>query len=99
MDQDVWKGQAVYSLPFLKIWYDIYVLGVNNHLVWKCPTRELVDHYNRHITGNHIEVGVGSAYLLTRCSFPATAPRLVLGYASSILMPVDEMRVSLCSPA
>ena len=78
MDQDVWKGQAVYSLPFLRIWYDFYVLGVNNHLVWKCPTRELLDHYNRHITGNHMEVGVGSAYLLTRCSFPAPAPRLVL---------------------
>ena len=78
MDENAWKGQAVYSFPLLRIWYDVYVLGLNNHLVWKCPTRTLVDHYTRHITGNHLEVGVASGYLLAHCSFPTAAPRLVL---------------------
>jgi len=68
----------VYSLPFLRIWYDVCVLGVNNHLVWKCPTRVLVDHYRRHISANHLEVGVGTGYFLTQCSFGSNSPRLVL---------------------
>lgn len=34
--------------------------------------------YNRHVTGNHLDVGVGSGYYLDRCRFPVSRPRLVL---------------------
>jgi hypothetical protein len=91
-------GQAVYSVPFLRIWYDVWVLGVNNHLVWRCPTRDLVDHYTLHISGNHLEVGVGSGYLLSRCSFPTPWPRLVLLDSNEACLAAAGLRLASYRP-
>jgi hypothetical protein len=74
----VHAGQAVYSLPLLCFWYDLSVFGFNNPAVWKCPTRELIEHYRAHVCGNHLEAGVGTGFLLDRCGFPIETSRLVL---------------------
>jgi hypothetical protein len=37
-----------------------------------------LEHYNRHVTTNHLDVGVGTGYFLDRCRFPAAAPRIAL---------------------
>ena len=58
--------------------YDFAVLGLSNRLIWRCPTPRLVEHYNRHITANHLDVGVGTGYFLDRCRFPSAAPRIAL---------------------
>ena len=50
-DEQVAAGQAVYTKPVLRA-YDFIVLGISNRWIWKCPTSELVAHYNRHITAN-----------------------------------------------
>jgi 2-polyprenyl-3-methyl-5-hydroxy-6-metoxy-1,4-benzoquinol methylase len=34
--------------------------------------------YNRHVTDNHLDVGVGTGYFLDRCRFPSDHPRLAL---------------------
>ena len=57
--------------------YDVWVHRFNNRLLWKCPTRSLVALYNEHITANHLEVGLGTGYLLDRCVMPSRNPRLV----------------------
>lgn len=75
--EQVEAGQAVYTKRLLGV-YDFLVLGVSNRFFWKCPTQRLLEHYNRHITGNHLDVGVGTGYFLDKCRFPASAPRLAL---------------------
>lgn len=70
-------GQAVYTRTTLVL-YDLVVLGVSNPLIWRCPTRRILAHYDRHVTGAHLDVGVGTGWYLDRCRFPSTAPRIGL---------------------
>ncbi len=73
-DHDIAAGQSVYSKRTLRI-YDWLVLGFSNRFVWKCPTKHLLRLYDRHITGNHLDVGVGTGFFLDRCTFPSEQPR------------------------
>ncbi len=75
--EQVAAGQAVYTKGALTV-YDVVVLGLSNRLIWKCPTRRLLEHYDRHVSANHLDVGVGTGYFLDRCRFPSAAPRLAL---------------------
>jgi 2-polyprenyl-3-methyl-5-hydroxy-6-metoxy-1,4-benzoquinol methylase len=75
--EQVEAGQAVYSKRTLAV-YDFVVLGISNRFIWKCPTRRLEGHYNQHVTANHLDVGVGTAYFLDRCKFPSPTPRIAL---------------------
>ena len=70
-------GQAVYEPWVLRV-YDFYVLGLSNSLLWRCPSRHLVAHYDRHVSGQHLDVGVGSGYFLDRCRFPTERPSVTL---------------------
>jgi hypothetical protein len=87
--EQIAAGHAVYTKRTLAV-YDLLVLGISNHLIWRCPAQRLLAHYNRHITANHLDVGVGTGYFLDRCRFPSATPRLALmdinkealGYAS-----------------
>ncbi len=73
----VTAGAAVYSKPVLSI-YDLYVLGFSNSFVWKCPSRQILAFYNEHISGNHLDVGVGTGYFLDKCDYPTPQPRIGL---------------------
>lgn len=75
--EQIAAGQAIYTKRTLAV-YDLLVLGVSNRIVWKCPTQRLEDHYNRHVTANHLDVGVGTGYFPDRCRFPSRAPRIAL---------------------
>lgn len=74
---DAHAGQAVYTARSLKL-YDLVVLGISNRWLWKCPTAGLLEFYNEHISGNHLDVGVGTGYFLDRCSFPTPEARIEL---------------------
>jgi 2-polyprenyl-3-methyl-5-hydroxy-6-metoxy-1,4-benzoquinol methylase len=76
-DEQVNAGQAVYSRWTLSL-YDVIVLGISNRFIWKCPSRYLESHYRRHLSANHLDVGVGTGYFLDRCPSPSTAPRVAL---------------------
>src|SRR5215208_4168433 len=67
-----YAGQAIYNPATLAL-YDIVVLGISNRLIWRCPTRHILQLYNQHATGNHLDVGVGigSPYWIIT---PAAAP-------------------------
>ena len=75
--EQIEAGQAVYTERLLGA-YDFLVLGLSNRLLWSCPTRRLLEHYNKHIGANHLDVGVGTGYFLDKCRFPAPAPRIAL---------------------
>ncbi len=68
--EQVEAGQAVYNRHTLAL-YDFVVLGVSNRFIWKCPTPRIEAHYNRHVTANHLDAGVGTGYFLTIADFPA----------------------------
>jgi 2-polyprenyl-3-methyl-5-hydroxy-6-metoxy-1,4-benzoquinol methylase len=70
-------GQAIYSQRLLSV-YDLIVLGISNQLIWQCPTPRLVNHYNTHVSTNHLDVGVGTGYFLDHCQFPTSTPRVAL---------------------
>lgn len=70
-------GQAVYTKRVLPA-YDIIVLGISNRFIWKCPTPVIEAHYHRHLSSNHLDVGVGTGYFPDRCRFPSDNPRIAL---------------------
>ena len=76
-DEPTRAGQAVYSERNLSV-YDFIVLTLSNRLIWRCPTRLLVQHYDENVTANHLDVGVGTGYFLDRCRFPKASPRVAL---------------------
>ena len=76
-EEQVLAGQAVYT-PGMLAMYDLLVLGISNRYIWKCPSSRIEEHYNTFVTGNHLDVGVGTGYFLDRCHFPSHTPRVAL---------------------
>jgi len=74
---EIAAGQAVYTDATLRA-YDWLVLGVSNRWIWRCPTRRLLRMYDDHVSANHLDVGVGTGYLLDHCRFPVEQPRIGL---------------------
>ncbi len=70
-------GIALYSKFFLWI-YDWFALGWNCRFVWQCPSFHMLEMYNKHVSANHLDIGVGIGYFMANCRFPATNPRLAL---------------------
>lgn len=70
-------GAAIYNKLVLSI-YDFYVLAFSNQFAWRCPSKDILDVYNRHISNKHLDVGVGTGYFLDHCRFPSDAPKLAL---------------------
>jgi ubiquinone/menaquinone biosynthesis C-methylase UbiE len=90
-------GAAVYSRPVLWI-YDAFVLGFSNRMVWKCPTPGILRFYNAHISGNHLDVGVGTGYFLDKCKFPTAAPQIALLDLNPNSLAATEERLRRYSP-
>ncbi len=78
--------------------YDVFVLGISNRWIWKCPTPRLVAHYNRQVTANHLDVGVGTGYFLDRCRFPTTEPRIALMDLNSNSLQYAAARIARYRP-
>lgn len=96
-EEQLRAGQAIYTRPILAL-YDWLVIGISNRFIWKCPTRALLEMYQRHITSNHLEVGVGTGYFLDHCRFPTANPRLVLMDLNPNCLDVTAKRLSRYRP-
>jgi SAM-dependent methyltransferase len=72
-----YRGQAIYSRVFLPT-YDAIVYGFNSPYLWRCPLSRLVAHYDQHLSGRHLDVGVASGRVLDEATFPTTSPQLTL---------------------
>ena len=77
MAQEQTPGSAIYTPRLLPL-YDFTVLTVSNALLWRCPTPELLAHYDRHVSDRHMDIGVGSGFFLDRCHFPKDSPAVAL---------------------
>ena len=96
-EEQVRAGQAVYTRRSLRL-YDFVVLGVTNHLIWNCPTQRLLEHYNEHITANHLDVGVGTGYFLDHCRFPSQTPRIALSDVNRNSLDFAAQRIARYTP-
>jgi hypothetical protein len=90
-------GQAIYSRNVLAI-YDFLVLGVSLRFAWRCPASLVLDLYSRHVSANHLDVGVGTGFFLDRCRFPPAHPRLGLMDVNPICLEVAGKRVARYAP-
>ena len=91
-------GHAVYTRRVLAH-YDLLVLGLSNRFIWRCPTRNLLDLYDRNVSSNHLDVGVGTGFFLDRCRFPSTPPRLALMDLNPNCLDVARRRVARYEPS
>jgi hypothetical protein len=57
----------------------------------------LLEHYNEHVSANHLEVGVGTGYFLDRCRFPAP-PRIALLDANPHALAATAKRIRRYRP-
>lgn len=94
--EEVISGQAIYSKTTLAL-YDLWVLRLSNQLIWKCPTHYLLDFYNAHISANHLDIGVGTGFLLDHCVFP-DHPRIVLVDLNANSLETTAQRIRRHSP-
>jgi ubiquinone/menaquinone biosynthesis C-methylase UbiE len=77
ISQDVMRGQQVYNKFTLAV-YDVLLFKILTGPVWGLSTKRLLTLYNDNITSNHLDVGVGSGFLLDNCKFPSLQPNLAL---------------------
>lgn len=61
---------GIYNSVTLRL-YDAGVLGLTNSLIWRCPTKTLVDHYRSHAGSDHLDIGPGTGYYLERIDSPS----------------------------
>lgn len=90
-------GYAVYSRKSLAI-YDALVLGLSNSLIWRCPSRHLVDHYSRHLSADHLDIGVGTGYFLDKAVFPVAQPKVTLLDPNADCLEAAATRISRYGP-
>jgi SAM-dependent methyltransferase len=72
-----WSGHSFFTRGFLPI-YDWMALGCHCRFIWQCPSKYILEFYNQHISGNHLDIGAGTGYFLDQCKFPVQRPRLAL---------------------
>jgi methyltransferase family protein len=72
-----YAGQARYTPAALRA-YDVLVLGFNARVAWRCPAHRMVRFYEENMQSPHLDIGVGTGYLLDRCEPPTSAPDITL---------------------
>jgi SAM-dependent methyltransferase len=77
MEEFSGSEEAVYSRTMLRF-YDAMVYRVNLPIFWRCPVARLSDHYEANLSAEHLEIGVGTGYLLDHAQFPVQSPRITL---------------------
>jgi hypothetical protein len=66
--------------------------------LWGSSPKTVVDFYNEHVSGNHLDVGVGTGYFLDRCRYPVERPRIVLMDSNADPLDYAATRLSRYAP-
>ncbi len=96
-EDPAYAGQARYTTGFLRV-YDTVVLRFNGHLVWRCSPKRLVQHYDEHVSARHLDIGVGTGYLLDKCSYPSQSPEITLMDLNPVPLEVAAKRLRRYQP-
>ena len=63
MDEQTRTSQWYFN-PLLLPIYDFFVYRFISQFIWGCSNELLINRYKQYVTKNHLEVGVGTGYLL-----------------------------------
>ncbi|MFE2722991.1 class I SAM-dependent methyltransferase [Kitasatospora sp. NPDC059327] len=77
VDQAVLDGQAAYHRRALHF-YDLLVFRGSAPLFWRCSPRNFLQMYNSCVGAKHLEIGVGTGYLVSNTRFPVSNPHITL---------------------
>ncbi|MFI9724514.1 class I SAM-dependent methyltransferase [Streptomyces sp. NPDC052396] len=93
LDQAVIDGQAAYSKQALNL-YDLAVYRGTAPFFWRCPPAVSRKLYDQSVGARHLEIGVGSGYLLDHARFPVPDPRITLAdlNPNSLAHTADRLR-------
>ena len=91
------RSQKYFNKATLSI-YDLLLYGLISRHAWSCPIGRLDAHYGKYLSGNHLEVGVGTGFLLDRVRFPLERPRLALMDLSRACLEKTQRRVARYAP-
>lgn len=97
INKDITAGQSVYSNMGLAI-YDILVLSISSPYIWKCPTKKILEHFNKNITNNHLDVGAGTGYFIDKCTFSIDKPTVAIMDLNKNSLNVTEKRIKRYNP-
>lgn len=95
--QEVARSQRYFN-PFSLLIYDAVLYGVISKFAWGSSIGRLDAHYRKYASSNHLEVGVGTGYLLDRVRFESTAPRLALMDLSASCLEKTRQKVARYAP-
>lgn len=87
---------VVFNQRMLK-YYD-RLLEFTCNRVWRCPIGRTLELYARHLSSNHLEVGVGTGYFLEHSHLPGSEPRLALLDLSPHCLKRTAIRLSRYAP-
>lgn len=90
-------GHAVFTRSTLRI-YDLGAMAFSARFVWRCPSPLTLALIDRHVTGNHLDVGVGTGAFLDRCRWPVARPRIGLMDASANCLEAASRRLARFRP-
>lgn len=90
-------GYQVYSRRTLS-WYDTIVHRFSNRWLWNCPTENLKQWFDRHVSSNHLDVGVGTGYFLKQSTKLVPGCRLGLLDANPNCLEAAASRVAELKP-
>lgn len=94
---EVEAGHAFYTKRSLAV-YDLAILGYFSRIAWRCPARRIREHYDAHVSANHLDVGVGTGYFLDHCRFPTASPRVALMDLNTTCLDVAAHRIARYEP-
>jgi 2-polyprenyl-3-methyl-5-hydroxy-6-metoxy-1,4-benzoquinol methylase len=78
--------------------YDFVLYGVISQYAWGCSIERLDSHYRRYLGSNHLEVGVGTGFLLNRAAFDSPSPRVALMDLSPACIEATAEKVARYAP-
>jgi hypothetical protein len=80
------------------VFYDILLYGVISKYAWGSSIQRLDSHYEKYVRHNHLEVGVGTGFLLNRVGFDSAHPRLALMDLSRECLEKTKRKVARYAP-
>jgi hypothetical protein len=84
--------------PLMLEAYDMLIMRLSVTLIWRCPTPHLLRLYSTYLSHRHLEVGVGTGYLLEHGVFPTLTPTLTLLDCNPTVLAHARRRLSRYQP-
>lgn len=86
-----------YRRPMLAA-YDVFVLGLMSRFMWRCPRGRMLAHYDRHVSGTHLDIGPGTGWFLDNCRFPVESPSITLLDLNEVVLATTAHRIRRYRP-